>query len=233
MPESTFLHCPIRGQLAVRQRAADDLTFSEEKQRIDAIRYLLHRHYPPEHFGVETTLFRLGHGGRNSFRTDFAIYDAPFPDVRPKPLEERLEHLKLLAEIKRENADAERAKATQVRSALRLVPHIDTLGVYWDDIEQRFFYRVIEGRKETIHEAPISKIPEWGEAVGSTRLVYADLDPAKNLVRIFDELEDALHAYIVDKPRRYALILQLILTKIGAVASIAGRHLTYQQLIGN
>lgn len=214
MPEATLLHCPIRGQLAVRQRAADQLTFTEEKQRIDAIRYLLHRHYPAENFGIETTLFKLGNKGRNSFRTDFAIYDTAFDDLRGKSLDARLEHIKILAEIKRENASAEEAKATQVRSALRLVPDLTTLGVYWDDIEQRFFYRAISNRKETIHEAPISKIPEWGAAVGSTSLFYADLDPAKNLVKIFDELENALHAYVVDKPKRYALILQLLLTKI-------------------
>jgi type I restriction enzyme M protein len=214
MPETALLHCPIRGQLTARQRAADQLTFTEEKQRIDAIRYLLQRHYPRENFGVETTLFRLGHKGRNSFRTDFAIYNTAFNDIREEPLEIKLDHLKLLAEIKRENVHAAEAKATQVRAALRLVPDLETLGVYWDDVEQRFFYRSIRDKKEEIHEAPISKIPEWGESVGSTRLVYADLDPAKNLVKIFDELENELHPYVVDKPKRYALILQLLLTKI-------------------
>jgi type I restriction enzyme M protein len=214
MPEAAFLHCPIRGQLAAKQRAADHLTFTEEKQRIDAIRYLLQRRYPRENFGIETTLFRLGNKGRNSFRTDFAIYDTAFDDVRGKNLETRLEHLKLLAEIKRENSDAEDAKATQVKSALRLVPDLKTLGVYWDDVEQRFFYRDIRNHKEIIQDAPISKIPIWGAAIGSTSLYYSDLDPAKNLVRVFNELENALHVYVVDKPKRYALILQLLLTKI-------------------
>ena len=214
MAEAAVLHCPVRGQLTAKQRAADGLKFTEEKQRIDAIRYLLHRQYPPDNFGIETTLFRLGHKGRNSFRTDFAVYDTAFDDVRGKDLDNRLEHVKVLAEIKRENANAEEAKATQVRSALRLVPDLTTLGVYWDDVEQRFFYRSIKGKKEEIHEAPISKIPEWGSAVGSTSLLYADLDPAKNLVKIFDELENALHPFVVDKSKRYALILRLLLTKI-------------------
>jgi type I restriction enzyme M protein len=214
MAEAILLHCPIRGQLAVRQRAADQLTFTEEKRRIDAIRYLIQRRYPPENFGVETTLFQLGHKGRNSFRTDFAIYDKSFNEVRSYKPEKRLEYMKLLAEIKRDNVHAEEAKATQVKSALRLVPDLTTLGVYWDDIEQRFFYRIIHGRKEDINEAPISKIPDWGNTVGSTILFYKDLDPAKDLVRIFDELENALHTYVVDKTKRYSLILQLLLTKI-------------------
>lgn len=213
-PEATLLHCPIRGQLRVPQRAADGLTFTEEKQRIDAIRYLLQRHYPKENFGVETTLFRIGNAGRNSFRTDFAIYDTAFEDVRGKSLERRLDHLRVLAEIKRDNLTAEQAKATQVRQALRLVPDNDALGIYWDDVEQRFFYRKTEGKRSEVCEAPISKIPDWGEPVGSTRLLFGDLEPTKDLARIFGEIEDAVHAHLVDKPQRYTLIQQLLLLKI-------------------
>ena len=212
--EANHLHCPVRGSLKVKQRAADQLTFTEEKQRIDAIRYLLHKSYPQENFGIETTLFKLGNAGRNAFRTDFAVYDEPFADIKVLPLTERVSHLRLLAEIKRDNKTAEQAKATQVRSALQLVPDMDALGVYWDDIEQRFFYKKIEGRHSSIHEAPISKIPSWGNSVSSTVLVYDDLDPAKDLVRIFDEIEDAIHTHIVDKSSRFTLIQQLLLLKI-------------------
>jgi type I restriction enzyme M protein len=214
MSEATLLHCPVRGSLRVNQRAADQLTFSEEKQRIDAVRYLIQRHYPKENFGIETTLFKIGNAGRNSFRTDFAIYDQAFDDLRGWPLEKRLEHVRVLAEVKRDNTTAEQAKATQVRAALQLVPDIETLGVYWDDVEQRFFYRRIEGKRSVIHDAPISKIPDWGSGVGSTRLTYMDLDPAKDLIRIFDEIEDAFHTYVVDKAERYTLIQQLLLLKI-------------------
>ena len=214
MPEAALLHCPIRGNLRVPQRAADQLTFTEEKQRIDAIRYLIQRHYPKDNFGIETTLFKIGNAGRNSFRTDFGIYDQPFDNLRGLSLPKRLDHLRVLAEIKRDNSTAEQAKATQVRAALQLVPDMDTLGVYWDDVEQRFFYRVIDGKKSSIRDAPISKIPEWGDSVGSTRLLYADLEPAKDMVRIFDEIDDAFHVYIADKMERYTLIQQLLLLKI-------------------
>lgn len=214
MTESALLHCPIRGTLRVSQRAADQLTFTEEKQRIDAVRYLIQRQYPRDNFSIETTLFKIGNAGRNSFRTDFAVYDRASKDLKGLTLEKKLEHVRLLAEIKRDNQTAEGAKATQVRAALQLVPDIETLGVYWDDIEQRFFYRQIEGKRSSIHDAPISKIPNWGEAVGSTKLQYNDLDPAKDLVRVFDEIEDAFHTYVVDKQERYTLIQQLLLTKI-------------------
>ena len=54
MTKSALPHCPIRGGLRVAQRASDALTFSEEKYRIDAVRYLLQRKYPEENFGIET-----------------------------------------------------------------------------------------------------------------------------------------------------------------------------------
>src|SRR4051812_27631161 len=111
MSEAALLHCPIRGGLRVPQRAADRLTFTEEKQRIDAIRYLIQRRYPKENFGIETTLFKIGNSGRNSFRTDFAVYDCAYDDLRGQSLERRLEHVRLLAEIKRDNSTAEQAKA--------------------------------------------------------------------------------------------------------------------------
>lgn len=212
--EASFLHCPIRGSLRVRQRANDQFTFTEEKQRIDAIRYLLQKKYPKENFGIEATLFKLGNAGRNSFRTDFAVYNEPFSEIRALPPDERIKHLRLLAEIKRDNKSAEVAKATQVKSALQLVPDLTALGVYWDDIEQRFFYRTVVGRQASIHDAPISKIPAWGDGVSSTQLAYSDLDPAKDLIRIFDEIEDTIHTHIVDKSARYTLIQQLLLLKI-------------------
>jgi type I restriction enzyme M protein len=214
MAEAAFLHCPIRGQLSVPQRAKDRLTFTEEKWRIDALRFLLHRDYPKEHFHIETTLFRFGHEGRNSFRIDFSLYDEPYEDIKHLPINERINLIKVVAEIKRDNKSADKEKAMQVRPALDRLPDIKALGIYWDDIEQRFFYCTFSEDKIETHEAPISKIPPWGAAVGSTRLTYNDLDAASNLVRIFDQLEDALHTYITDKSKRYTVLLQLLLAKI-------------------
>jgi type I restriction enzyme M protein len=131
MVEAAFLHCPIRGQLSVHQRAQDGLKFTEEKCRIDALRYLLQRGYPADHFQIETTLLRFGHRGRNSFRVDFSVYSEPFDDIRRLPFEERVDFIKLVSEIKRSNDDATLAKATQVRPALNLLPDLTALGVYW------------------------------------------------------------------------------------------------------
>ena len=133
-----LLNCPIRGTLNVPERAADGLTFSEEKRRIDCIRYLLAKGYPPAHFKIETVLLRFGHKGKNSFRTDLAVLDVPVSSL-PDDIEILKSHIKLIAEIKRDNSQAKLAKQTQVYPALDFLRDISALGVYWDDIEQRLF----------------------------------------------------------------------------------------------
>jgi type I restriction enzyme M protein len=211
MPEAAYLHCPLRGTLNVRQRAKDGLTFTEEKARIDALRFLLQKGYPRANFDIEPTVLRFGHKGHNSLRPDFSVYDEPADSVRRLPEERRLDHVRLIGEVKRDHADAEEAKATQIRPVLKLLP--DTaFGVYWDDIEQRLFYRDL--LKRAWLEAPLGKLPTWGASLTSAILSYSDLKPAKDLLRIFDGLEDALHPYITDKTKRYAVLLQLLLLKI-------------------
>ena len=212
--EATYLHCPIRGQLRTRQRAADGLTFTEEKRRIDAIRFLLQKEYPQDHFGIETRILKLGNAGRNSMRADFSIYHEPWSKVSKWTDKKRLEGTAVVGEVKRENADKETAVDTQLKPALSLLPDMNALGVYWDDVEQRFFYRELEGSLATIREAPISKIPKWMEHVGNTFLTFADLKLSDDLSGTFDKMEDCLHPYVTDKTRRYAILFQLLLAKI-------------------
>ena len=212
--EAAFLHCPIRGQLKVRQRAADGLTFTEEKLRIDAIRFLLQKDYPEDHFGIETRILKFGSAGRNSLRADFSVYEEPWSAVAEWPDERRLSSTVVVAEVKRENASSKSAIDSQLKPALSLLPDMNALGVYWDDVEQRFFYREMEGSLATIREAPISKIPRWMEGVGSTFLTFADLVPSVDLSGAFDKMEDCLHPYITDKPRRYEILFQFLLAKI-------------------
>ena len=212
--EAIFLHCPIRGQLQVRQRAADGLTFTEEKRRIDAIKFLLQKDYPEDHFGIETRIMKLGNAGRNSLRADFFVYEEPWSEVSNWPDERRLLSTVVVAEVKRENTSKKSAVDSQLKPALSLLPDMNALGVYWDDVEQRFFYRELEGSLATIREAPISKMPRWMEGIGSTSLTFADLGTSADLSGAFDKMEDCLHPYVPDKTRRYAILFQLLLAKI-------------------
>lgn len=208
------LYCPLRGQLEVPEKAKDQLTATEEKRRIDCIKFLLTKKYPKEHFRVETTLLRFGNKGRNSFRTDIVIFDCPAKDISTLPLEAMKEHILLIAEIKRDHKGAEEAKAMQVKPAMYFLHDSSALGVYWDDVEQRFFYFAIEAKKRKVYDLPINKLPKWGAALGSAFLTYGDLEPAKNLLSIFIQIEDELHSHTVDKSKRFNILLQLLLAKI-------------------
>ena len=105
-------------------------------------------------------------------RADFSVYQEPWSKVCKWPDQERLAGTAVVGEVKRENADKKSAIDTQLKPALSLLPDMNALGVYWDDLEQRFFYREMAGSLATIREAPISKIPRWMEGVGPTFLTF-------------------------------------------------------------
>lgn len=214
MAESALLTCPVRGRLLVREKAKDSLTYSEEKRRIDAIRFLLARGYPKSHFKIEPTVLRFGASGRNSFRADFAVLDVPASRVAKLAPEKMIEHLKLVAEVKRSNKDSDSAKANQVRPALALLPQDDAVAVYWDDLEQRLFHKIRRGNSWSIVEAPLSTIAPWGSSGTRAQICYGDLLPAGDLVKLFDALEDILHPHVPDKAKRYEVLLQLLVTKL-------------------
>lgn len=208
-----LLVCPIRGQLNVPERASDGLIFTEEKRRIDCIRFLLNRGFPREHFKIETTLLRFGNAGRNSFRTDLVVTDVPISTIH-SGVDSLLPHIKLIAEIKRDNSDLEEAIRTQVKPAMSFVSDISAFGIYWDDVEQRLFYHTMAGTRILTHEAVINVLPRWGQRLTSPTLKKGNLSTTTELLGLFVKIENALHSEVTDKSRRFEIILQILLCKI-------------------
>ncbi len=207
-----LLHCPIRGTLNVPEKAAGGLIYTEEKRRIDCIRFLLAKGYPPTYFKLETVLLRFGHQGKNSFRTDLVVLDIPSSNVS-NDVEILVRHVKLVAEIKRDNAAAKLTKQTQVYPALDFIRDISALGVYWDDIEQKLFYCTLDGTKTSYHETAIAALPRWGQPLHAYQIKNSDLR-STNLRELFERIEDRLHTEITDKSQRFEIMLQLLLTKL-------------------
>jgi type I restriction enzyme M protein len=207
-----LLHCPVRGTLTVREKAADGLTFTEEKQRIDCINLLLRKGYPQSHIQVEPTLLRFGNQGRNSFRSDIAVLDQPVSDSG-SDFEEILGHIILIAEIKRDNTKSIEAKNTQVFPAIRLLPSVGALGIYWDDVEQRLFYKELREGQLVPCEAPITSLPQWGHDYQYKPLRSNDLETTQLRV-LFERIEDRLHSEIASKSVRFRIMLQLLLVKL-------------------
>jgi len=208
------LICPIRGQLKVNKRSIDGLTPTEEFFRVEAIRYLLSKGYPKENFRVEPLIKRFGSGGRNSFRSDFAILDVPVRSLVSFDPDELLKHTIIICEVKRDNNKSEYVKQTQVKPLLDFARKENTLALYWDNIDKRVFWtELIDGIKE-IKEGPLSFIPMYGHAIKTVPLTFETISPADSLVDIFDRINDILHQASFSPEKRYEILLQLLLAKI-------------------
>ena len=208
------INCPIRGILTTKRKAKDGLTITEEAYRVEAIRYLVKKGYPKERFLIEPILKRFGNNGRNSFRSDFAVLDVPTDAIDTGDIEEVLNHAVLLCEVKRDNAKSGYVKSTQVKPMLDFAVNTSTIGLYWDNIEQRVFWLETEDDKKIIKEGPLSYLPPYGSQIKAVALTFNDLKPAESLLETFSKLEDILHKAAYAPEKRYDILLKLLLIKI-------------------
>jgi type I restriction enzyme M protein len=215
MVSSLKLVCPIRGELKAPAKSADGLTPSEEARRIEAINFLLSKGYPKDHVKVEATIKRFGSQGRNSFRADLAVLDAPIASLPAGDVDALLDHAVLLGEVKRDNRRASQAKATQVQPLLDFAHREDCIALYWDDTEQRVFWNERQaGKKRVPHEAPASTLPTFGNKIAVKQLTLTDITPTDSLLGAFRRIEDILHGSALDPEQRYGVLLQLLLAKL-------------------
>lgn len=163
--------CPIRGQLKVNKRSKDGLSASEEFYRVEAIKYLLSKSYPKENFWIEPIIKRFGNGGRNSFRSDFAVLDVPATTISSNDPDELLAHAIIICEVKRDNKKNTYVKNTQVKPMLDFAKRQDTLGLYWDNIEKRIFWIEIENGIKDIKEGPLSFVPKYGVSIKHNTII--------------------------------------------------------------
>lgn len=87
------------------------MTPKEEFFRVEAIKYLINLGYPKENFYIELIVKKFGNGGRNSFRSDFAILKKPKSQYNNFDPDEIMKEVILLCEVKRDNA-ARRSSAS-------------------------------------------------------------------------------------------------------------------------
>ncbi|RLV56650.1 hypothetical protein D9V41_06185 [Aeromicrobium phragmitis] len=213
MANGLTLVCPVRGRLKVTGRSADGLTPSEERFRVEAIKYLVDRGYPRENFIVEPVIKKFGNNGRNSFRADFIVLDTDASAVS-RDVDDRLAHAVLLAEVKRDNASATKAKQYQVRPLLGFAPKDTCVALYWDNVEQRVFWqRTVDGARVTM-EGPLASLSPFGHAPGVRALTLGALRSDASLKEIFDRIEDVLHSASIGPSKRFGVMLQLLLAKL-------------------
>jgi type I restriction enzyme M protein len=211
---SPILHCPIRGKLKASAKAKDGPTFTEEKLRIDCIKYLLARGYPKDWIKTETVVLQFGHKGHNSLRADIVVYSCAIINLVGLSPEQQRAKIILIAEIKRDNKSAKSAKEEQLKPALALVQKKSVLGIYWDDIEQSLFFKEDKGGQIFFVEVAINHLPNYGAKFKVKPLRFNDLVPAHDLIKIFERFDDLLHQAGHDLEERYEILLQVILAKI-------------------
>ena len=129
------LVCPVRGLLKAKARSSDGLTPTEERLRVESIRYLIEHNYPKENIRVEAVIKRFGNSGRNSFRADLVVLDVAVETIKADDIDQLLRHAVVLGEVKRDNSQAKLAKAYQVEPMLDFAGRDDCVALYWDDVE--------------------------------------------------------------------------------------------------
>jgi type I restriction enzyme M protein len=213
VPTNLTLTCPVRGLLKTAAKSKDGLKPLEEYFRVEAIRALINQGYPKEHFKIEAVVKRFGNQGRNSMRADFAVLDVPVTTIAKNNVDELLDHAILLCEVKRENERAEFIKETQVKPLLDFAKLDKCIALYWDNVDQRIFWReTIDGKKQ-VKEGGLALLPKFGGSVKVKQLTFADTVATDSLLDLFSRIEDLLHGAAIDPEQRYSVILQLLLAK--------------------
>jgi type I restriction enzyme M protein len=213
MATTLTLTCPVRGLLKTGSKSKDGLKPSEEYYRVEAIRHLIKIGYPKENFKIEAVVKRFGNAGRNSMRADFAVLDVPVTSIGGD-VDELLDHAVLLCEVKRENEAAEYVKNTQVKPLLDFAKLDACISLYWDNVDQRIFWRETANGRKSVKEAGLALLPKFGGLVKVKPLTFADTTATDSLLDLFDRIENLLHIAAIDPEARYGVLLQLLLAKL-------------------
>ena len=208
------LVCPVRGLLNTTKTSKDGLTPTEESFRIEAINFLISKGYPKENFWIEPILAEFGNDGRNSFRSDFAVLDVDVRLLTSHTPDDILDHALVICEVKRDNRKSEYVKNTQVKPILNFAKLLNTIGLYWDNIEKRVFWIEIENNRKEIKEGALTNLPKFGMPVKTAPLTFNTILPSKSLLNDFARIDKILYQASFSPEKRYETILQLLLAKL-------------------
>lgn len=216
---AALLHCPIRGPLTAQALAKDGLTPTEEARRIDFLHFLLdERSYPASNIAVETVVLKgLGHDGKKQLRADVIVYDAPARRYSKVALADKLQHVVLVAEIKREAKSKRKGVQRQLEPALLILPNISTLGVYWDDQNRDVFIKELVDKPTQhieVRADTVANLPPWGQTYESKPITVDNLTRPANLVAALFGLANIMRSHGVnDETLRYRETVKLLLAR--------------------
>ena len=217
--ETKLLTCPVRGELSASALARDGVTPTEESRRVDCIHFLLSRGYPKENIAIETVVIKnLGAAGKNKLRADIIVYDCPRAEIETLPTEEKLTKALQVAEIKRDSKSSRSGIDNQLKPALAQLPRMDTIGVYWDDLNRLIYTKSLENidgvEQIAISEDDIANLPQFGQEYAVKPITVDKLAPPTNLVGMLFGLANIMRSHgINDEALRYKETVKLILAR--------------------
>ena len=217
--ETKLLTCPVRGELSASSLAKDGVTATEESRRVDFLHYLVSRGYPPENIAVESVVIKnLGESGRNKLRADVIVYDCDKGDLVKKDISDRISSAILVAEIKRDSKSSKSGISNQLEPALVQMPRMDTLGVYWDDVNRAMFTKKMVKKAGVDHveveQDDIANLPKFGSEYKSEPITIEKLAPPTNLVSLLFGIANIMRSHgINDESMRYRETVKLILAR--------------------
>lgn len=213
--QAAQLRCPIRGLLHARHHQSSAFSFSEEKRRIDCIRWLIQKGYPKEHIDLNPNLGGQSNGARDPMRADLAVYIQPVAAVRQyADVERRRKLVKILCEVRRDRASLRPGTSHPLRPAIELLPSVPAFGIYWDDFEQSLLVKEAQDSKILIREAAVAYLPSFGSPRVVREIHFGDVKPTADLVQRFARLDDILHQAGHPKDERYSILYKVLLVKI-------------------
>ncbi|WP_029512154.1 MULTISPECIES: N-6 DNA methylase [Mesoplasma] len=188
---NTKLYCPIRGLLNVDEKDKSGLSFTEERQRIELVKFLLNKKkYPKELFQFEY-IIKIGTSNQK-LRADLVIWK-----------DEKKEKVEIIAEVKKNGKHKEKAAILQLEPGKKLLNA--KYGIYFDDENNYLLYNN--------DKYSITKLPDYGFDFDSKKIAINDLREINNIDSLYSKLDQLAHNKGFSKEKRYEGIFQVILAK--------------------
>lgn len=186
------LYCKIRGELNVDEFANDKKTYSEEKERIDLINYLLSKNYPKNAFYIEEEV-NIGSKSSKKLRMDLSI-------------KHNNKYL-IVAEVKRSDIPFNQIDSAIEKHLKPVMKVLEaTYGIFYAG---NYRFLIFNDKKYTLD----SYLPDWNMKFSEKKRSFDDLIVIKNSKELFNDLDLTFHSMAYSKEERYKALFQLMLCK--------------------
>ncbi|ATZ17822.1 restriction endonuclease subunit M [Mesoplasma melaleucae] len=184
------LICPIRGPLNINEKSKDGLSFTEERQRIELVRFLLTKGYTKELFEFEYNI-KFG-SSKKYLRADLIIWE-----------NESKQNINIVCEVKRDSKHKIDAYDYQLEPAIKLTN--SKYGIYFDNADNYLIY--------SNNKYSLNKLPTYGFEFNAKSISINDLRTITNIDYIYNKLDQLTHNNGISKEKRYEGIFQILLSK--------------------